>query len=48
MSEKPGSDAYGLTATDSGAAATRKERPTAELHSGHRSSSIEGYSGEYW
>jgi hypothetical protein len=46
MSEKPDSDAYGLTATDSGAASARKERPTVEFHSGQMSSSIKGFSGE--
>jgi hypothetical protein len=48
MSEESGSDAYGQSATDSGAASARKERPTVEFHSGQMSSSIEGYSGECW
>jgi hypothetical protein len=48
MSENSGSDGYGLTATDSGAASTRKERPTAGFDSSQISSSIEDYSGECW
>jgi hypothetical protein len=46
MSEKSGSNGYGLTTTDSGAASSRKERQAAEFHSGLVSLSIEGYSGD--
>jgi hypothetical protein len=43
MSEKPASDGYGMSATVSGAASSRKERLAAEFRNGQTPSSIEDY-----